>query len=74
MKKLGTAKIGQYQIGSFSQNFDAAILGDGYTIKLFDIRMYAQQRAQRLEYLPGYIQRKADTFKEIGRHKGKKNG
>ena len=72
--KIVTGRLGQYSVGSFNQNFNAAMLDDGFTVKLFDMKQWAMQRSKRIEYLPNSLRDKADSFKELGRNKEKKYG
>lgn len=69
MKILCTPRIQQYKAGSFSQNFDAAVIGDDYTVKILEIRNYAAIRSKRLDYLANVIRDKAEIYKELSRTK-----
>lgn len=74
MNRAATGRMNQYSVGSFNQNFMAAVLDDQYTLKIFDVKQYAAQRSKRLDYLPNILRDKAENFKNMGRAKENKHG
>ncbi len=74
MNRSATGRMSQYSVGSFNQNFMAAVLDDQYTLKLFDIKQYASQRSKRIDYLPNILRDKAECFKTMARTKENKYG
>ena len=48
--------------GSWDSQFNQAVREDGYTSKIADIQRYAQQRADRLNYLSSSIKNVSDVF------------
>lgn len=55
--------------GSWESQFNQAVKEDGYTSKIDDIKKYAQQRADRLNYLSSSIKNMSDLYLNIQRTK-----
>lgn len=74
LKKLVTPRIPNYKgSGSYGQIFDLAILDDDYTKKVLEIKIYAQQRADRLSFLANGIKSIADDLKNLSAAKRSKH-
>ena len=60
--------------GSWDSQFNQAVREDGYTSKIADIQRYAQQRADRLNYLSSSIKNVSDVFINVQKSKAFKYG
>tara|TARA_R110000824_G_scaffold282601_13_gene470903 strand:- start:92 stop:580 length:489 start_codon:yes stop_codon:yes gene_type:complete len=63
----------QYR-GSWESQFNQAVKEDDYTRKILTIKRYAQQRADRINYLSSSIKNISDIFLSVQRAKAFKNG
>ena len=68
LKKMMSGKESQYQ-GSWDSQYYQAVKQDGYACKLDSIRVYAQQRADRLTYLASSVKNLSDLFVNLQRAK-----
>ena len=68
LKKTIAGREGQYS-GSWESQYHQAIKEDRYTSKLDAIRVYAQQRADRLTYLASSVKNLSDLFTNLQRAK-----
>ena len=66
IKKTAAGREGQYS-GSWESQHYQAVKGDGYTSKLDRVRVYAQQRADRLTYLSSSVKNISDIFLSVQR-------
>ena len=71
LKKKVAGREGQYK-GSWDSQHYQAIKEDGYMCKLDGIRVYAQQRADRLTYLSSSVKNISDIFLNVQRSKSLK--
>lgn len=71
LRKLATPRMNQYRScgGSFQHIFDMSVMDDDYTLKLFNIKLYAQERIDRISYIAKGVNDIAENFKEMGRNK-----
>ena len=60
--------------GSWDSQFNQAVKEDGYASKIDDIQRYAQQRADRLNYLSSSIKNVSDIFLSVQKSKAFKYG
>lgn len=60
--------------GSWESQFNQAVKEDTYTSKISDIKRYAQQRADRTNYLSSSIKNISDIFLNVQRAKATKYG
>ena len=68
LKRMMSGKESQYQ-GSWDSQYYQAVKQDGYACKLDSIRVYAQQRADRLTYLASSVKNLSDLFVNLQRAK-----
>ena len=68
LKKMMSGKESQYQ-GAWDSQYYQAVKQDGYACKLDSIRVYAQQRADRLTYLASSVKNLSDLFVNLQRAK-----
>lgn len=68
LKKMIAGREGQYS-GSWDSQYFQAIKGDDYASKLDAIKVYAQQRADRLTYLSSSLKNLSDLFVNLQRAK-----
>jgi hypothetical protein len=68
IKSLVAGRENQYS-GSWESQRNQAIKDDGYTNKMNKIKVYAQQRADRLTYLANSIKNLSDLFINLQRAK-----
>ena len=75
-KTLKTCIAGREQSykGSWESQFNQAVKEDTYTSKISDIKRYAQQRADRTNYLSSSIKNISDIFLNVQRAKATKYG
>ena len=60
--------------GSWESQFNQAVKENGYTSKIDDIQRYAQQRADRINYLSSSIKNISDIFLNVQKSKVTKYG
>ena len=68
LKKIVSGREGQY-VGSWDSQYHQAIKEDSYCSKLNAIRVYAQQRSDRLTYLASSVKNLSDLFTNLQRAK-----
>ena len=75
-RTLKTCIAGKEQAykGSWESQFNQAIKEDGYATKISNIKKYAQQRADRTNYLSSSIKNISDIFLNVQRAKATKYG
>ncbi len=75
IKKSVVPRLEQYKraAGSFKDQYDAAMFDDEFCKKVSAIRDFAQQRAERLEFISSGVKAVADSFTNLGRAKRSKN-
>jgi len=72
--KITLAGREQAYKGSWESQFNQAAKEDGYTTKISDIKRYAQQRADRINYLSSSIKNVSDIFINVQKSKAFKYG
>jgi hypothetical protein len=73
IKSLISGRESQYS-GSWDSQYNQAVKEDEYTLKLNQIKIYAQQRADRLTYLANSVKNLSDLFVNLQRAKVNKHG
>jgi len=75
-KTLKTCIAGREQSykGSWESQFNQAVKEDTYTNKISNIKRYAQQRADRINYLSSSIKNISDIFLSVQKSKATKYG
>ena len=75
-KTLKTTLAGREQAykGSWESQFNQAVNEDGYAKKIANIQRYAQQRADRINYLSSAIKNVSDIFLSVQKSKAFKHG
>ena len=75
-RTLKTTLAGREQAykGSWESQFNQAAKEDGYATKISDIKRYAQQRADRINYLSSSIKNISDIFINVQKSKVLKYG
>lgn len=73
IKTLISGRESQYS-GSWDSQYNQAVKEDTYTTKLNQIKVYAQQRADRLTYLANSVKNLSDLFVNLQRAKINKHG
>ena len=75
-KTLKTCIAGREQSykGSWESQFNQAVKEDTYTNKIANIKRYAQQRADRINYLSSSIKNVSDIFLSVQKSKATKYG
>ena len=73
IKTLISGRESQYS-GSWDSQYNQAVKEDTYTTKLNQIKIYAQQRADRLTYLANSVKNLSDLFVNLQRAKINKHG
>lgn len=68
LKKIVAGRENQYS-GSWESQYYQAVKNDDYTMGVYKIQQYAQQRAERLTYLATSIKSMADMFINLQRAK-----
>jgi len=73
LKEFISGRESQYT-GSWESQFNQAVGEDSYTRKVLTIKRYAQQRADRVNYLSSSVKNIGDIFLSVQRSKAFKNG
>tara|TARA_R110000824_G_scaffold128568_4_gene289527 strand:- start:38881 stop:39369 length:489 start_codon:yes stop_codon:yes gene_type:complete len=73
IKTLISGRESQYS-GSWDSQYNQAVKEDTYTTKLNQIKIYAQQRADRLTYLANSVKNLSDLFVNLQRAKINNHG
>ena len=75
-RTLKTTLAGREQAykGSWESQFNQAVNEDGYAKKIANIQRYAQQRADRINYLSSAIKNVSDIFLSVQKSKAFKHG
>tara|TARA_Y100000310_G_scaffold331052_1_gene403932 strand:+ start:16 stop:504 length:489 start_codon:yes stop_codon:yes gene_type:complete len=73
LKSAVAGREQQYR-GSWESQFNQAVGEDSYTRKVLTIKRYAQQRADRVNYLSSSVKNIGDIFLSVQRSKAFKNG
>ena len=68
LKKMMSGRESQYK-GSWDSQYYQAVKEDGYAKKLDSIKVYAQQRADRLTYLASSVKNLSDLYINLQRAK-----
>jgi len=73
IKSLVSGRESQYS-GSWDSQYNQAVKEDGYASKVNQIKVYAQQRADRLTYLATSVKNLSDLFVNLQRAKINNHG
>lgn len=71
LKKVVSGRETQYT-GSWDSQFQQAIQGDDYTKKILRLKQYAQQRADRINFLSSSVSNMSKLFMNLQKAKGMK--